>query len=489
MHGAFRITLFGLLGILVAAWTASTPLTPASALVRDHARIATFDWIDANEEHLIDSQGRLVILRGFVTTPHGRGVRYDYTIDDYRRMRAMGANYQCIRLTMGALGAWIGRQPDPGYMAQIDSMVAFAKQVGMYSSFKLTTYDLPDFEETGWSALWENKRGEQEAIINGWKVLWERYKDEPAVVGYDLLNEPHAGILPLSDEELATRFLIPFYQKMIDAMQKIDGRHLAFFQPIAPPPRTGSLSFEGARIHRARIVYAPHFYPPVRMTPASANSSLEEYETMIQGFLAEARFQRAPLLIGEYGMPWPTSRDGDAFWEALAQRFEQAANDVLDRYGLSASRPHYADDRAGGITVDGSFLTWALIRGTSGLSGPERAFLTDVIARPYPARLAGNLETFGFNRVYHQFTLKYVPIARQGATEVIIPRARVFPNGFTITHSAGITLALDTTQPSGLRVVSNTGRINANAFSWNESSQTLTVQEWLTGASVTLQIR
>jgi len=210
---------------------------------------------------------------------------------------------------------------------------------------------------------------------------------------------------------------------------------------------------------------------------------------MMQGFLAEARFQRAPLLIGEYGMPWPTAHDGDPFWEGLAQRFEQAANDVLDQYGLSSSRPHYADDRAGGITIDGSFLTWALIRGTSGLSGPERTFLTDVIARPYPARLAGNLETFKFNRVYRQFTLKYVPIARQGATEVIIPRARVFPNGFTINHSAGITLAFDAAQPSGLRVVSNAGHIDANAFSWNESSQTLTVQEWLTGVSVTLEIR
>ena len=301
----------------MAACAASTPLTPASALAHARARIAAFDWIGANDEHLVDSKGRLVILRGFVTTPHGRGVRYDYTIDDYRRMRALGANYQCIRLTMGALGAWVGRQPDPGYMAQIDSMVALAKQVGMYSSFKLTTYDLPDFEETGWSALWENNRGEQEAIINGWKAVWERYKDEPAVVGYDLLNEPHAGTLPLSDEELATQFLIPFYQNMIDAMQKIDGRHLAFFQPIAPPSRTHSLSFEGARIHRARV----------------------------------------------------------------------------------------------------------------------------------------------------------------------------FPNGFTINHSAGITLAFDAAQPSGLRVVGNAGHIDANAFSWNESSQTLTVQEWLTGVSVTLEIR
>ena len=102
------------------------------------------------------------------------------------------------------------------------------KQEGIYSEFKLTMSGIQGFD---WTDLWLNENGEQEAIIKGWRVLWERYKDEPSIFGYDLLNEPDKGNIDVSDEQFVVEFLIPFYQKMIDELRKIDQTRPALFQP------------------------------------------------------------------------------------------------------------------------------------------------------------------------------------------------------------------------------------------------------------------
>lgn len=59
----------------------------------------------------LDTLNRTVILRGFVTITHnGPGVdEVNYTLEDYKRMKAMGANVQSIRIFAGLIGAWPGK--------------------------------------------------------------------------------------------------------------------------------------------------------------------------------------------------------------------------------------------------------------------------------------------------------------------------------------------------------------------------------------------
>ena len=147
----------------------------AATVLSSSQSAPALDWIHADGAHFVDESGRTVILRGFVTTTnYPDGTALNYTTADYERMKAVGANYQSIRIGVCAIGAWPGCQVRDGYLQQLDSMVQAAKQEGIYSEFKLTMYDLPGQAGADWTALWQNSNGQQDAIINGWKTLWQR---------------------------------------------------------------------------------------------------------------------------------------------------------------------------------------------------------------------------------------------------------------------------------------------------------------------------
>jgi hypothetical protein len=462
---------------------ATPPASPAvpSPTPDARARPSAPDWLQTTGREFVDTAGRTVVLRGFVTlTNDSEGQPVVYTLDDYRRMRQLGANYQSIRLGAGALGAWPGTAGAPQYLDRLAGMVAMAKQVGMYSTFKLTVYDLRGFTRGGWEALWADRHGEQVALIAGWRRIWERFRDEPAVVGYDLLNEPEPGDLGVSTETFIADYLNPFYRRVIDDLRRTDARHLAFFQPPfgSPPYR--------APLQRPGVVYTPHFYPNLPNYLRRGDFSTSAYAPELQRFLSEASLHQAPLFIGEYGMPWSPRNDGDAPRERQYQQLERTASALFDQHRLGFSRPWFADDRAG-VRLGGLDLNWALIRGTAGLRGPERTFITDIIARPYPQRVAGTLEAFGFDFDGRTFTLRYHSRQRLGRTEVYVPQRRHYPAGFQVRHSGGAVLRSDPASPTGLRLASGPTGSPTGAFTWHETDQVLVIQEWQ-DAETTLEI-
>lgn len=58
-------------------------------------------------------------------------------------------------------------------------------------------------------------------LIKCWRLLAERYKNEPAVGGYDLLNEP----LPEWNKQY-NRELLPLYRCLIENIREIDNKHI-----------------------------------------------------------------------------------------------------------------------------------------------------------------------------------------------------------------------------------------------------------------------
>jgi hypothetical protein len=60
-----------------------------------------------------------------------------------------------------------------------------------------------------------------DALNEMWYLIAERYADEPAVGGYDLLNEP----LPKWHQDLNPK-LLPLYQRLITTIRQIDKRHI-----------------------------------------------------------------------------------------------------------------------------------------------------------------------------------------------------------------------------------------------------------------------
>jgi endoglucanase len=60
-----------------------------------------------------------------------------------------------------------------------------------------------------------------------WQELAKRYRDEPAVLGYDLLNEP---ISPYHDVAYLNPRLEPAYKALVAAIRQVDPRHIIFLE-------------------------------------------------------------------------------------------------------------------------------------------------------------------------------------------------------------------------------------------------------------------
>jgi hypothetical protein len=471
------------IGIPAPAFAGSEARSPTIVVAADLSAPAT-DWIRADGTRLVDGQGRQFLPRGFVTiTNNSDGSAVSYTVNDFRRMRAMGANHHTLRIHAASLGVIPNLPANPFYLLRLDAAVARAKEAGLYTVFKLAMYDTPLYGSASWGSLWANQNGEQAAVLNAWRLIWERYKDEPAVLGYDLLNEPELGTLEVTYPTFVANHLTPFYRAAIDQLRTIDQRHLAYFQP----PKLW-LNYPTA-LERPQAVYAPHYYPNL-MDYLNGDFSTTQYAPLLQIFRAQAQWLGAPLVIGEYGMPWFKGNDGNATVESQYQAQEKLAGSLMDASGLGFTRPWFSDDRAEHYWAElGILLNWALFQGSGGLGGPERRFITDAVVRPYPQLLSGTSPTGGFtyDHATRQFSLAYTPTAG-GHTEVFTPRARHYAGGFQVRYTGGLVLAYDAAAPSGLRVVANPGGLDAGAFAWDEARQALTIGEWLTGQPVTLEV-
>jgi hypothetical protein len=79
-------------------------------------------------------------------------------------------------------------------------------------------------DSAGYPWLYESPQ-EQEHLIAIWRRLATRYRDEPAVLGYDLLNEPIPHYPKLARLNSS---LDPLYKKLSGEIRKVDAHHILF---------------------------------------------------------------------------------------------------------------------------------------------------------------------------------------------------------------------------------------------------------------------
>ncbi|MDX6661910.1 MAG: endoglycosylceramidase, partial [Solirubrobacterales bacterium] len=80
--------------------------------------------------------------------------------------------------------------------------------------------------------------GLQDHYARAWSHVASRFRDQPGVLGYDLMNEPWPGSAypsctspagcPAFDQTQLTAFTV----KVIDQIRKVDRRHLAWYEPL-----------------------------------------------------------------------------------------------------------------------------------------------------------------------------------------------------------------------------------------------------------------
>ena len=256
-----------------------------------------------------------------------------------------------------------------------------------------------------------------------WQEVARRFKDHPALLGYDIINEPHPGSYfdPLeaigmenpdsrSPEFDLTR-LGPFYQRTIDAIRTVDQDNWVFFEPRYGAPGNGFPSWieklHDGRPGQPRIAYFPHLYS-IKLENDQAydpenDPCLANWE---QARRADVARQNAPLALGEWGLSpdWPNAL---LFMEQVCQ--------LADR--MLAGWTYWSFDPGG----------WAITQ-----SDYTERPSADILVRPYPRAVAGVPTLIAFDTDSKEFQLEFQDNDQsRGATELHLPR-RHYPDGFTI---------------------------------------------------------
>jgi hypothetical protein len=172
------------------------------------------------------------------------------TVDDFKVLRSWGANLAEVPV----MDVFDPRPPyalQPAEMGKLDRMVDAAAQADLF--VVLTCRSGPgraDFNKS--QEIWADAEA-QDAYARMWAHLAQHYRGNHAIVGYDLMCEPHP------DDQYAGLWN-GFAKRITGAIRKVDSRTPILVNSIgwAYPADFSTLQPTGD----ARTVYEVHFYQP-----------------------------------------------------------------------------------------------------------------------------------------------------------------------------------------------------------------------------------
>lgn len=240
----------------------------------------------------------------------------------------------------------------------------------------------------------------------------ERFHTHPAVIGYDLYNEPFIGLCPLATFE--SQVLKPFYDRLITQIRTVDDEKWIFYEPLALgvnqsifPSTLGTIA--DPRPGEPRLAYFPHIYTldlDVSGKYIGNPSMIKTWEAYRR---AEIQKQKAPLLIGEFGLNGSLPGANDYIGDVL---------DMADRIGSG-------------------WAYWSYDRGSWGLTDNEGREQPKVnaLVRPYPRCVAGQPLRYGYDTAARTFSLTFREAGILAPTEIYIPARRFYPEGWQLSVS------------------------------------------------------
>jgi endoglycosylceramidase len=135
--------------------------------------------------------------------------------------------------------------------------------VGTVATCRLDQRELSVAVQTSFSAFFLDLDGVQSHLASTWAAVAGRFAADPAIAGYDLLNEPNPGMVPGADDYV---LLGAFYDRALTAIRSAEASadggfdHIGFFEPAV---LTGPLAVPGplpGLTEDPNLVYAPHLY-------------------------------------------------------------------------------------------------------------------------------------------------------------------------------------------------------------------------------------
>ena len=306
------------------------------------------DMLQVKGEQIVDAQGKRVRLRGtciggwlnmenFIDGYPGaehalreafarelgperarfffeRFLDHFFTEDDVKFLRGCGATVIRIPFSYKHVeqDAAPFRYKDDGF-ARIGRTLEWCRKHGLYVILDLHAvpgYQNPDWHcdnATNYALFWQHPHF-QDRFVAIWEEFARRYRGDPAVAGYNVMNEPvtHRGAnnrnpytAPIASDWAALNGL---YARVVAAIRAIDPDHIIFLEGD-----DYSRLFSGLdKPFAPNLVYSSHNYMgpglgPGRYPAAGADRARIEREfTGCEGFRFTQE-HRVPLWVGEFG--------------------------------------------------------------------------------------------------------------------------------------------------------------------------------------------
>jgi endoglycosylceramidase len=423
---------------------------------------------DFQQQYITDDQGRALILHGLNVSGSSKYYpdRVGWTKkDDILRMSGeWGFNFARM------LVLWDGLEPEKGvfdetYLDRIAERLDWYQEAGIHVVLDMhqDLYSIhfggdgaPDWavEDNGltyegqepwymnyvdpavmaaFGNFWDYRNPKysylQEHYTMAVMKLVERFKDHPAVIGYDLMNEPFSGYhRPLLFE---SQVLKPFYERLATAIRTLDNDNWVFFEPMALGCNQGTKSGLGVvndtRSDGPKLAYFPHLYT-IDLDTANKYSGNGWILLWESNRREETKKQDAPMLIGELGVMSTVNGASEYLKEAMA---------MADRSTSGWAYWSYDAGSMGVINGDGS----------------EQEKI-NILVRVYPKAIAGYPVSYGYDPGSRTFKLVFRETGVMAPTEIYIPAKRFFPEGWKLAVS----------DPAG-----------SWSSEWNEASEVLKV--------------
>jgi endoglycosylceramidase len=413
-------------------------------------------WIHSDGHVLRDQYGRQWLGHGINARVFGL---FDVTFTDGREpvetippfdqsdvQQMAQAGFNMLRLPIN----WSGLEPTEGefqqsYLDRLTQVVGWCRDAGIYV--------LVDFHQDAWSKeigedgapLWAivppptmllggpltdlTQRRESQQVLDASTSffgdvasLQDRFvpaftkvvsslATEPAVIGYEPMNEPVTFQIG-SDGEAR---LQAFYEKVATAFRTVDSRHALWLEPDSERNLTLMAPLRAAPFPDSNVVYEPHIYPTIVSVPD--NTQAEWVAALQQSFeaitLEAASYGAAPFL-GEWGED-PADPTQLPYLAAIQQLLE--AQNMGEAFWL------WKEESQG---------NWGFFdQQPDGMWTPRSAGLK-AVATPYPMAVPGTLASFHFDSSAGALTVSFTAKGGEAAPLMFLPDTW-YPHGVSAT--------------------------------------------------------
>lgn len=335
--------------------------------------------ITVSQKNLIDSSGAVFIPHGINMVCKDSKHNYigDYSENDFAWLKEKGFNL--IRLGL----IWDGCEPEPykydtEYFKKIDSIIEKAAAVGIPVFLDMhqdlygakfedgaplwatmdngeehirtelwsESYLMSRAVQCSFDNFWNNAKandgvGIKDHYIDLWKFIADRYKDNPFVIGYDVINEPFPGtpglmvagtlmefakengvsdISEITNPEVLMELigaiepitkdfeentLNTFYNELCEAIRSIDSETIFMFESNyfanAGIPSHVEPAKDSNGVLYPHQIYAPHGYDILVDTEDYSVGGTERVDMIFMALGETIKRLPVPTLIGEWG--------------------------------------------------------------------------------------------------------------------------------------------------------------------------------------------